>query len=192
MSQSLDQGWVFVCHHPNYTFQLILEKMRWPKIGWGGWIFPWKLNDTKMASTFNLRETEIPIFNEKINGISSHNSRASRPERRLLFNSRNWKPQLLRSWKGSKMRWTYLHKDVGKINNMVNDGSWSMPRHGWLICYWREWLVFLWYHMLMDTIPLEPVETTNLDRLPRTKRPFSWIAGMDSGFGYWFDAHMRC
>lgn len=114
-----------------------LGKMRWPKIGWVGWIFPWKLNDTKVASTFDLRETEIPIFNEKINGISSHYSRASRPERRLLFNSRNWTPQLLRSWKGSKMWWTYLHKDVGKKNNMVNDGSWSMPRHGWLICYWR-------------------------------------------------------
>lgn len=61
-----------------------------------------------------------------------------------------------------------------------------------LICYRRGWLVFLWYYMLMDTIPLEPVETTNLDRLPRMKRPFNWIAGMDSGFGCWFDAHMRC
>ena len=77
-------------------------------------------------------------------------------------------------------------------NNMVKDGSWSMPRRVRLICYRRGWLVFLWYYMLMDTIPLEPVETTNLDRLPRMKRPFNWIAGMDSGFGCWFDAHMRC
>lgn len=111
---------------------------------WLSWVnLPMKIKWYKNGFKLYFRETEIPvIFNEKINGISSHNSRASL-ERRLLFNSRNWKPQLLRSWKGNKMWWTYLHKDVGKKQH----GQW------WIMKYAKTWLIDLLEWLFFSVVP---------------------------------------